>query len=189
LIAVGQNVGKNDRQPAAASPLGGWLSALQWRDVGLDVNTAPVVAAFAAVVAAPEPWEVLPPVSGGVIGISLGPDIRRGLWLDVVACCHNERRKLSPDEADWWPIQRWWPKRGLRAVGSDLLDMLGEQHSVLLAARPDTRPGMFKERPNYAGGYAFVAPDLVDGTLRRGFAALDPLTDPFPACGRADVSS
>jgi fido (protein-threonine AMPylation protein) len=65
------------------------------------------------------------------------------------------------------------------ATADDLLDMLGEQHSILLAARPDKRPGMFKERPNYAGGYAFVAPDLVEGTLRRGFAALDPLTDPF----------
>jgi fido (protein-threonine AMPylation protein) len=65
------------------------------------------------------------------------------------------------------------------AAADELLDMLLDQHSVLLAARPDKRPGMFKERPNYAGGYEFVAPELVEGTLRRGFAVLDPLTDPF----------
>lgn len=65
------------------------------------------------------------------------------------------------------------------STADELLQMLREQHSVLLAARPDKRPGMFKERPNYAGGYAFVAPDLVEGTLRHGFAVLNPLTDPF----------
>lgn len=65
------------------------------------------------------------------------------------------------------------------ATADQLVDMLREQHSVLLAARPEKRPGLFKQRPNYAGGYEFVAPDLVEGTLRRGFAVLDPLTDPF----------
>jgi len=65
------------------------------------------------------------------------------------------------------------------ATADDLLDMLREHHAILLAARPDKRPGLFKERPNYAGGYEFVTPDLLQGTLRRGFAALDPLTDPF----------
>ena len=44
------------------------------------------------------------------------------------------------------------------ATADELLDMLCEQHSILLAARPDKRPGMFKERPNYAGGYEFVSP-------------------------------
>jgi hypothetical protein len=65
------------------------------------------------------------------------------------------------------------------ATADELLDLLLVQHSILLAARPDKRPGMFKERPNYAGGYEFVAPELVEGTLRRGFIVLDPLTDPF----------
>lgn len=65
------------------------------------------------------------------------------------------------------------------ATADELVDMLREQHSILLAARPEKRPGMFKERPNFAGGYEFVVPELVEGTLRRGFAVLDPLTDPF----------
>jgi Fic/DOC family len=65
------------------------------------------------------------------------------------------------------------------ATGDELLDLLREQHAILLAARQDKRPGLFKSKPNYAGGYEFVAPQLLEGTLKRGFAVLDPLTDPF----------
>jgi Fic family protein len=39
-----------------------------------------------------------------------------------------------------------------------------------------------KTTPNYAGGYQFVEPTLVRGTLVRGFDILDRLEDPF---GRA----
>jgi hypothetical protein len=48
-----------------------------------------------------------------------------------------------------------------------------------MAARPDERPGLFKERHNYAGGYRFVEPDLVAGTLRSGFEVLDSAIDPL----------
>lgn len=65
------------------------------------------------------------------------------------------------------------------STADDLVDLLREHHSILLATRPDKRPGLFKERRNYAGGYEFVTPELLEGTLRRGFAAFDPLTDPF----------
>jgi Fic/DOC family len=34
-------------------------------------------------------------------------------------------------------------------------------------------------RANYAGGYRFVEPDLLSGTLRRGFDAFAVLTDPL----------
>jgi hypothetical protein len=64
-------------------------------------------------------------------------------------------------------------------TSSDLLDLLREQHRVLMAARPDKRPGQLKEQQNYAGGYAFVSPDLVIGTLRRGFDCFAAITDPF----------
>lgn len=63
--------------------------------------------------------------------------------------------------------------------GDHLLELLHEQHHVLLSARPDKRPGMFKQQPNYAGGYAFVQPDLVVGTLLRGFDAFSGVTDAF----------
>jgi hypothetical protein len=63
--------------------------------------------------------------------------------------------------------------------GSDLLDLLSEHHHALMAARPDKHPGQFKQRPNYAGGYQFVEPDLLVGTLKRGFDLLTPVTDPL----------
>jgi hypothetical protein len=63
--------------------------------------------------------------------------------------------------------------------GDELLEVLLSHHSVLMAARPDRHPGEFKLKPNYAGGYAFVEPDLVVGTLRRGFDLFATLTDPF----------
>jgi hypothetical protein len=64
----------------------------------------------------------------------------------------------------------------------DLLDLLRSRHEVLMAARPDKRPGMFKTQPNFAGGYQFVEPDLVEGTLRWGFDMMGGVDDPF---GRA----
>jgi len=61
----------------------------------------------------------------------------------------------------------------------ELIDMLRQHHGVLMAGRPEKHPGEFKDRPNYAGGYAFVDPELVIGTLRRGFEAFGSVTDPF----------
>jgi Fic/DOC family len=60
-----------------------------------------------------------------------------------------------------------------------LLELLVERHSTLMAAREDKRPGQFKLAQNYAGGYAFVAPEMVPGTLLRGFDLIAPLTDPL----------
>jgi hypothetical protein len=65
------------------------------------------------------------------------------------------------------------------ASADELLDQLRELHRVLLAARPEKRPGEFKVRRNYAGGYGFVEPDLVVGTLRRGFDLFSSVTDPM----------
>jgi hypothetical protein len=63
--------------------------------------------------------------------------------------------------------------------GHDLAEILSHRHQVLMAARPEKDPGRFKQVPNYAGGYAFVAPELVLGTLEHGFAAMSGLRDPF----------
>jgi hypothetical protein len=64
-------------------------------------------------------------------------------------------------------------------TGDELVELLRSHHATLMAARPDKNPGEFKARPNFAGGYEFVCPELVEGTLRRGFELLDGLTDPF----------
>jgi hypothetical protein len=61
----------------------------------------------------------------------------------------------------------------------EFIELLRDQHALLMAARPDKHPGVFKTKQNYAGGYTFVAHELVHGTLRRGFDCLAGLTDPF----------
>ena len=51
----------------------------------------------------------------------------------------------------------------------ELIDILKIRHGLLLAERPDKRPGLFKVKPNRAGGTDFVLPELVEGTLVQGF--------------------
>ena len=57
--------------------------------------------------------------------------------------------------------------------------LLREHHARMLGERPEVRPGEFKTEPNRAGETVFVAPDLVRGTLQRGFEMMRALTDPF----------
>ena len=63
--------------------------------------------------------------------------------------------------------------------GTQLIDLLKARHAVLLGARPDKYPGEFKERPNQAGATTFVAPELVTGTLLRGFEQSEILESPL----------
>ena len=58
-------------------------------------------------------------------------------------------------------------------------ELLRSRHARLMSARPDQRPGTYKEKANQAGSTEFVAPELVPGTLRRGFDAGAVLTSPF----------
>jgi hypothetical protein len=55
------------------------------------------------------------------------------------------------------------------ADAAELIDILKVRHGLLLAERPDKRPGEFKIKPNKAGGTDFVLPELVEGTLIQGF--------------------
>jgi fido (protein-threonine AMPylation protein) len=68
--------------------------------------------------------------------------------------------------------------RGPRTA-DELIDILESRHRELMGARPDKRPGRFKDRANRAGATTFVAPELVEETLRRGFDAAVNLLDPF----------
>jgi hypothetical protein len=54
-------------------------------------------------------------------------------------------------------------------TAEDVLALLKSRHAVLMAGRPDTSPGLFKQDLNRAGSTVFVAPDQVVGTLTRGF--------------------
>ncbi len=62
------------------------------------------------------------------------------------------------------------------ASPEEFVELLRSRHAVVMAGRPDKRPGQFKEMANKAGATRFVDPGLVDGTLSEGYrrlAALD----------------
>lgn len=61
----------------------------------------------------------------------------------------------------------------------ELLDLVRARHAVLLGGRPGLGPGEFKTRANRAGSTEFVAPEAVEGTLRRGFELGAGLVSPF----------
>jgi hypothetical protein len=61
-----------------------------------------------------------------------------------------------------------------RAVTRDrspahFLERVQTSHATLMAGRPEVGPGQWKTKPNQAGGTRFVAPDLVEGTLIKGW--------------------
>ncbi len=51
----------------------------------------------------------------------------------------------------------------------EFLELLERRHLLVMGGRPEKRPGQFKEKPNQAGSYVFVVPELVEGTLVEGF--------------------
>lgn len=57
--------------------------------------------------------------------------------------------------------------------------ILKKRHSFLMHSRPEMQPGIFKTEPNQAGSTLFVDPELVEGTLRKGFQWLQALQTPF----------
>ncbi len=61
----------------------------------------------------------------------------------------------------------------------ELIIILKKRHALLMQGRPETNPGKFKTALNQAGSTLFVAPDLVEGTLRKGFQWLQGLMTPF----------
>lgn len=61
----------------------------------------------------------------------------------------------------------------------DLIDILQDRHRVMMAARPDRNPGIFKMENNRAGDTYFVDCTLVRGTLAKGFEFYQALEHPF----------
>ncbi len=61
----------------------------------------------------------------------------------------------------------------------EFIDILQERHRVLLAAREESAPGMFKMQNNRAGESHFVDYTLVRGTLYKGFEYYRSLEHPF----------
>jgi len=74
-----------------------------------------------------------------------------------------------------------WLKRNL-AGDSDavaFLDRLTAAHAILMAGRPEVGPGQWKTQPNRAGSTLFVEPELVAGTLMKGWEIARTLRMPF----------
>lgn len=63
-----------------------------------------------------------------------------------------------------------------------MLEQLRARHAEIMQARPEIEPGEFKDRMNYAGNTAFVAPERVRGTLVEGAKRL---SDVAPGMSRA----
>jgi hypothetical protein len=67
----------------------------------------------------------------------------------------------------------------LPASGEEFEAILRRRHATLMQARPDKNPGAYKTKINQAGSTVFVAPELVNGTLERGFEFYRALEEPF----------
>ena len=61
----------------------------------------------------------------------------------------------------------------------DFFELMSGRHAEIMTARPDTSPGKLKTEPNFAGQTGFVSPELVEGTLRKGFELLKTLDGGF----------
>jgi hypothetical protein len=61
----------------------------------------------------------------------------------------------------------------------EFLKILLYRHQVLLTARVDKSPGMFKDKNNFAGNTSFGDFNLVRGTLIKSFDFFNALTHPF----------
>ncbi len=64
-------------------------------------------------------------------------------------------------------------------TADELIALLKSRHATLLAGRPEKQPGRFKEEVNRAGETVFVTPELVTGTLIKGFEPCRALEDPL----------
>ncbi len=64
-------------------------------------------------------------------------------------------------------------------TAEELIEILQDRHRIMMAARPDRTPGMFKMQNNHAGDSHFVDCTLVRGTLMKGFEFYQALKSPF----------
>ena len=60
-----------------------------------------------------------------------------------------------------------------------LIDILQHRHRILMSARPEANPGLFKIQNNRAGETHFVDFQQVQGTLKKGFEVYSALRHPF----------
>lgn len=61
----------------------------------------------------------------------------------------------------------------------EFIKIISYRHSILMSARSDKNPGLFKDKNNFAGSTAFVDYNLVRGTLEQSFSYYSVLDHPF----------
>lgn len=61
----------------------------------------------------------------------------------------------------------------------EFMSLLKERHLKVMSSRVDKKPGEFKDKINRAGSTTFVEPELVPGTLLKGFELMRSLEEPF----------
>lgn len=64
-------------------------------------------------------------------------------------------------------------------TADELIEILQDRHRIMMAARPDKNPGMFKMQNNHAGDSHFVDYTLVRGTLMKGYEYYQSLESAF----------
>ena len=67
----------------------------------------------------------------------------------------------------------------LPGSAEELSQLLKSRHAVFMELRPDKHPGAYKIKNNQAGSSLFVAPELVEGTLEKGFEIYQSLNVPL----------
>ena len=61
----------------------------------------------------------------------------------------------------------------------DFLALLSNRHKIIMTGRPGVQPGCFKTKCNQAGTTLFVDPQLIEGTLYKGFELYKRLDNAF----------
>ncbi|MCP5361456.1 MAG: Fic family protein [Hyphomicrobiales bacterium] len=92
----------------------------------------------------------------------------------------NERPEDAHDVLGTWRLVSSEHEMHKTPKNLDTLTrLLKSRHAAIMEQRPDKQPGKFKQSGNRAGSTTFVAPELVEGTLKVGFELYQSLETPF----------
>lgn len=148
------------------------ILASHLRDV---VTTRPALAEDAARRAVLPFWEAY--FSNFIEGTEFPPGEAQSIVFD--GAIPAERPKDAHDVLGTYNLVADDEELRRRVSSADeFIARLKSWHGLILRARPDRRPGEFKEKANKAGNTLFVSPDLVEGTLVRGYEVLETLETP-----------